>query len=265
MSAVVFAASAAPVKVLPLGDSITYGCGDGCEGLGCAHECGFYQSSCQAGWRDRLWRRLSPGSSTSHAWDFVGTQQNGPDDIDRDNNGHPGWTIEHLESIADEWVALVPNVILLHVGTNNLGTIYNQTAAAALGKMSSLLSVTFTRLPEVHVYLSTLIGTAKNYGGDRHAEYNAGLKHLSAVFKAYGHNIDIVDMAVESGIGKTCDSMNCCNGWFMKDIHPNMHGYNRMADVWYNHLTAGPPSALVARRHSPVHAQKLRALAGGHA
>lgn len=264
MSVVIFAASAAPVKVLPLGDSITYGCGDGCEGIGCAHECAFYESACQAGWRDRLWRRLSPGSAISPTWDFIGTQQNGPDDIDRDNDGHPGWTTEHIEGSVDKWAALVPDIILLHVGTNNLGTIHNQTATTALGKMSSLLTTTFTKLPYVHVYLSTLIGTAKSYGGDRHEEYNAGLKHLVGVFKAHWHNIDIVDMAVESGIGKSCDSMNCCSGWFVEDIHPNMHGYDRMADVWYNHLTTGPARALISRRNSRVHAHSFREPSNAH-
>lgn len=231
------AVSAAPLKVLPLGDSITFGCGDGCEGMGCGYECAFWRSSCQAGWRTGLWRRLSPSGPTSPHWDFVGTNQNGPDDIDKDHEGYPGWTMEHVQIISDDWAALEPDVILLHLGTNNLGSGYNQTAAMAVHSMGALLQTMFTKLPDVHLLLSTLIGTHDYYGGGRHKEYNVGLRELAASYRKTGYDVDLVDMDAESGIGERCDSENCCDGPLMEDIHPNQQGYDRMADVWHKHLT----------------------------
>lgn len=235
---VVFAC-AAPTKVLPLGDSITFGCGDGCNGLGCGDQCALSRPKCQAGWRAGLWRKLSPGSSTSDVWDFVGTQQNGPEDTDRDHESHPGWTCEGILGIADNWVPLNPDIILLHLGTNNLG-IGLQSAQAALGHMTDLLNHTFTALPNVQLYLSTLIGAGNSYGGAKHAEYNAGLKSLAASLNEAGFSVKIVDMAVESGIGESCDSENCC----VAMIHPNSKGYDLMADVWYNHLVGTSASVV---------------------
>lgn len=230
--------------------------------MGCGYECAYWQSSCQAGWRTGLWRKLSPSGPTSDHWDFVGTNQNGPDDIDKDHEGYPGWTCEHVQEISDSWASLKPDIILLHLGTNNMGG-YQQTAALAVHAMGTLLNVMFTKLPDVHLFLSTLIGTHDLYGGAKHAAYNAGLKMLAKKYRTSGYNVDLVDMDAESGIGKRCDSENCCDGHLMEDIHPNKRGYDRMADVWHRHLTSqynttqggGKQSSRSLRPHSssPAH------------
>lgn len=227
-------AAAAPVKILPLGDSITFGCGDGCDFLpGCGDQCVVTRSSCQAGYRAGLWRRLSQSGNNSDAWVFVGTQEHGPADIDRHHEGHPAWKTEQVQRISEKWLATKPDVILLHLGTNNLG-IGLQSPATALGHMSDLLDTIFEALPQVRVLLSTLIGSGKMYAGSKHAEYNDGLKTMAQTEQQNGRQITLVDMATESGIGEFCDSENCCMG----GIHPNAQGYDLMADVWHAHLTA---------------------------
>jgi lysophospholipase L1-like esterase len=183
-----------------------------------------------------LWRKLSPGSNTSSEWDFVGTEHNGPDDIDRDHEGHPGWTIENDEGISDRWIPLNPDVILLHLGTNNMGRALQQ-APASLKHMENFLNLTFSKLPKVRLLLSTLIGSAVAYGGKQHVAYNAGLKEFVEDFKAKGFTIELVDMANESGIGTYCDDGYCCAG----HIHPTAEGYDRMATVWHKHLTGKLP------------------------
>jgi len=220
--------------VLPLGDSITFGCGDGCNWLGCGDECAISRPSCQGGWRSYLWKMLSPGSNVSDAWDFVGTQKNGHEDTDPDHEGYPGWKVEDITAIKDQWVPLNPDVILLHLGTNNLG-IGLQPVATALGHMESMLNTIFTELPNTRLLLSTLIGSSIIYGGTKHADYNEGLKVFARDFAAQGFNVEIVDMAVESGIGEYCDPIYCC--WFLPPgVHPNAAGYTKMAEVWHNHL-----------------------------
>lgn len=232
---VAFTVRAAPIKVLPLGDSITFGCGDGCQGFGgCGDQCFVERLSCQAGYRKLLWRKLSPGSNTSEKWDFVGTMHNGPDDIDRDHEGHPGWTVEMDQGVSKNWLPLNPDVILLHLGTNNMGVVGHQQAPAALKHMDSFLNLTLTTLPKVRLLLSTLIGSCVVYGGEQHAPYNAGLKQFVVDYRARGFNIEIVDMDAEAGIGKFCDAGYCCQG----NVHPNGKGYDLMANVWYKHLTS---------------------------
>lgn len=227
--------AAAPVKVLPLGDSITFGCGDGCNGLGCGDQCAVLRPSCQSGWRAGLWRRLSPSGNSSDAWVFVGTQENGPEDINRHHEGYPGWRIEDVQGISDKWLPTQPDVILLHLGTNNLG-LGMQSAATALGHMTELLDTIFDGLPQVRLFLSTIIGSGKKYGGDKHAEYNEGLKTMAQAQQENGRQVTLVDMATESGLGEFCDSGNCC----IAGIHPNAQGYEMMVNVWHAHLTAMP-------------------------
>lgn len=225
-------ASAAPTKVLPLGDSITFGCGDGCMGLGCADQCSIDHPGCSAGYRKKLWHSLSPGSNTSDEWVFVGTQLNGPDDIDKHNEGHPGWKIADVLKIANKtWLPTNPDVIMLHLGTNDMGVGFEQ-AATATKHMGQMLDAIFDRLPKVRLLLSTLIGAPAGYGGKNHAEYNAGIVDFTKQFKAKGFDIELVDMATESGIGPACDEGHCCVG----HVHPNADGYDLMADVWYKHL-----------------------------
>jgi len=226
-------ATAAPVTVLPLGDSITFGCGDGCKGtIGCGDQCAISRPYEQTGFRAPLWHMLSPGSVTSPDWDFVGTQQNGPDDSDRDHEGYPGWKIEDLWRVREGWVALNPDVILLHLGTNNMG-VGLQQADEALKHMKILLDVIFDGVPNVRLLLSTIIGSATLYGGLQHLPFNEGIRDFVTTYAAAGHNIELVDMARESAIGeKGCNPDYCCPA----GIHPTGEGYPLMAEVWYNHL-----------------------------
>jgi lysophospholipase L1-like esterase len=226
-------ATAAPVTILPLGDSITFGCGDGCAGtIGCGDQCALTRPKAQSGYRAPLWRKLSPGSVTSDQWDFVGAQQNGPDDIDRDHEGNPGWKIEQVEEIKDHYLPLKPDVILLHCGTNNMG-VGLQQAPAALDHMKSLLDTIFAELPNVRLLLSTIIGSTELYGGKQHLPFNEGIRDFVTTYAANGRNIELVDMARESAIGEDgCNPDYCCPG----GIHPTGAGYELMADVWYNHI-----------------------------
>jgi len=226
-------AAAAPVTVLPLGDSVTFGCGDGCKGtIGCGDQCAVTRPKEQAGYRAPLWRMLSPGSATSPDWDFVGAQQNGPDDTDRDHEGNPGWKIEQLWRIRDHYLPLNPDVILLHLGTNNMG-VGLQSADTALEHMKILLDVIFEGLPDVRLLLSTIIGASIEYGGLKHLPFNEGIRDFVTTYAAAGRHIELVDMARESAIGeKGCNPDYCCPA----GIHPTGDGYALMAEVWYNHL-----------------------------
>lgn len=222
-------AAARPTTVLPLGDSITFGCGDNTF---CGDQCAITRPYAQSGYRQFLWRMLSPGSATSPDWDFVGAQQNGPDDTDRDHEGNPGWKCEGLTGIKDHWVPLNPDVIMLMCGTNNMG-IGLQQHEAALGHMETLLELIFNELPNTRLMLSTLIGSATGYGGQQHLPYNEGLRAFVKKYASAGHQIELVDMATETAIGESgCNPDYCCPA----GIHPTIEGYPLLAQVWHDHL-----------------------------
>ena len=103
LSAVAFAA---PIKIMPIGDSITYGQGWDPQG----------------GYRAVLREKLV---TAGYDVDYVGTQSGNPGTLaqsgDIQHEGHPGWTVERVTSALPEWFAKVdaPHVILLKIGTNN--------------------------------------------------------------------------------------------------------------------------------------------------
>src|SRR5947209_18768574 len=94
------------VKVMPLGDSITYGTGD------------------PGGYRIGLWQRLVAGG---YKVDFVGSQSNGPASLgDHDHEGHPGWRIDQLDANIVGWLnTYQPHTVLLHIGTNDIGQSFD--------------------------------------------------------------------------------------------------------------------------------------------
>ena len=147
---------AVPLKVMPLGDSITYGCGDNCSSLctptlPCA-DCltnGSYTpcALCSSGYRLPLWRRLTTASIDPI---MVGPLTGGPADAPLTATHHAGWPGIRISGTAspDHTMGLVQaadivggwgvfaaqsEVILLHIGTNDIlqNEYANASAAAA--------------------------------------------------------------------------------------------------------------------------------------
>jgi len=94
-----------PLRILPLGDSITWG----------------WQPTKQEngtdGYRAKLLRELAYAFYQSA--NFVGTQHSGYM-YNNDNEGHAGATISQLQAAMKAGLEMRPNVILLHIGTNDL-------------------------------------------------------------------------------------------------------------------------------------------------
>ena len=150
-----------PLKLLPLGDSITWGCGDTCERKNGTPYCdGGYGSNytccakpfgspvaepwtpcfgCAEGYRGPLLRMLNNGNAT---WSTVGTllqkgEGGSPAVAHRywaAHDGHPGWRIDQLFnqtvdasgfSFFANWTKLRPDAILLMAGTNDIGQLHD--------------------------------------------------------------------------------------------------------------------------------------------
>jgi hypothetical protein len=77
-------------RIMPLGDSITFGCGDQCEKDCMVGPKGMAPcSNCSGGYRTPLYNELH---NASFNFSFVGTKQNGPPSIlsHMQHEGHPG-------------------------------------------------------------------------------------------------------------------------------------------------------------------------------
>jgi hypothetical protein len=199
------------VKVLPLGDSITFGCGSDAAPPNwyacCTAESG--------GYRAPLWAALN-GSSINASVLMVGTESNGPSWMpqeQRAHEGHPGWTISRIKGLESKWVALAPDVVLLMAGTNDIGQMH--PAAQIQQDMKDLLATLRTTLPLARIYVTSLLTfySSEDPGIPQEVEtYNAALPALVAAV-----NGTFVDINKATGMcapnNSTLDSLcSVCNG-----------------------------------------------------
>jgi len=209
-----------PVKVMPLGDSITDG------------------YAFPGGYRTELWRKLV--QTDQNNIDIVGSLANGPATLgDKDNEGHSGYCIDGLcwgdanatirPHIAAWLTTAKPDVILLHIGTNDLGT--GSTGAATAGRLDTLINTIYTSLPNTKLVVAQLIPMYTNNNSILPAEvtYNDAIPGIVSKYRSQGRNIQIVDM--RHVISREAGDYN--DGW-----HPNQQGYNKMAAAWYPVVTS---------------------------
>ena len=218
-------AATGPIKILPLGDSLTYG----------AHSA---QDAGIGGYRNRLWSRLT---NDGFSVDFVGSV-NGPAGagVDPDHEGHGGWRIDDLTGQIDGWLAgSQPDVILLLAGANDIIQGYSVDVAQA--RMNTLLDHLFAGRPDAKVLLSTLPWVPQpnfyNYDLAKIQDFNSRLPGIVSTRAGLGHSITLVNMYTQSGL--------VAGDYGSDGVHPIDAGYDKMADVWYGVLapllTSTPP------------------------
>ena len=260
-------AAARPLRILPLGDSLTYGCGDQCDpAANCTHPPAYRHnvisvlgqhglkgshyhpgqssgygevpcSRCSAGYRGELLKLLSAAGQDV---ELVGNLEN--DDGNGRHEGHIGWRIDQVTAAIakpggiglghngagghdvgrhavpqlrapvpgwegrshDEsgvrdyssmdggagWARLQPDVILLHIGTNDIGQGADLDTVVA--RTRALLDAIFEELPQVQLFYASLVsmlpfGPALPLSNkDVMANFNAELPSLLAEYSDQG-------------------------------------------------------------------------------
>lgn len=190
------------VKVMPLGDSIT----DGVNMAG--------------GYRIKLWNSIITSGLTV---DFVGSMSNGPSSLgDKNHEGHSGYRIDQIDSNINSWMdKYQPQIVLLHIGTNDITQNYNLNNAP--DRIISLIDKICAKLPS---------------GGKLYVA-----KIIPLFTTDYNNKISTINQKVASSIqskasqGKpvySVDMNSALTGSDLADgVHPNQNGYNKMADVWF--------------------------------
>lgn len=199
-------ASSTVIKIMPLGDSITYGQG----------------SSTGGGYRLPLWKELR---TRGFLIDFVGSLQTGPDGFNRHHEGHPGWKINQIAAKVVPWLLIYrPDIILLHIGTNDF--VKNDNPAQAPTRLSQLLNLITATLPGAIVIVAQILPLARS--ARLNAEvltYNAVIPTIVQTAIAQGKHVQYVDMYDAVSPSMLPDQ-----------IHPNDTGYAMMANVWLQAL-----------------------------
>jgi hypothetical protein len=195
-----------PCKVLPLGDSITFG----------IQYAGAY--------RVELFKRAV---TASQKITFVGTQMNGPAmapgttvPFPMDHEGHSGYTINQIAAVAPMDVTFAPHIILLHIGTNDM---YMSDPGGAPGRLSTFVDTLTSMFPNALLVVAKIIpypAQATNVN-----TFNQTIPAMVQMKAGMGKHVLMVDL----NTGFDTSTMLSTDG-----IHPNQTGYNFMGDTWYS-------------------------------
>jgi lysophospholipase L1-like esterase len=189
--------------ILPLGASITYGSG----------------SSDGTGYRQPLFKHLTTsGSKVS----FIGSVRAG-NMTDNHVEGHPGATIAQTINYAKLSMHDHPNLILIHVGTNDVDVSKPLNPfATAPDRLGALLDELISAAPSAAILVSQLIHATNAVIDARIQTFNAAVPAVVQKRVDAGHRV--VDVA----------AMGTLKGNLNPDgIHPTDEGYRQMADVWF--------------------------------
>lgn len=221
-----------PLRIMPLGDSITQG----------MKEFGNLDQENIGGYRRFLWKMLK---DANHSVDFVGSERAGESirpSIDPDNEGHPGWRMSDINNIAySATMQHLPDMILLHTGTNDLGVVNSDGIKQILDQVA---------MYEQHSGKKTIVLVALIID---HQVHNSRIDKFNKNVKKYlqkrilsGDRIRIVDMYNDAKL-TAADYTN--------EMHPNDTGYYKMAEVWfrsiimpYNHNLRLFPTTLIGNQ-----------------
>ncbi|MFK4037045.1 GDSL-type esterase/lipase family protein [Nonomuraea wenchangensis] len=190
------------LRIMPLGDSITYGAG----------------SSNGGGYRPALHNLLKDDRA---AVTFVGSQRSGP--APDAHEGHSGWTISQLAGITDAALATYrPNVVLLHIGTNDLNN--NDNPGGAPARLGALMDQIFRAAPDVTLLVSTIVPSGWGPTQERILRFNEAIRLEAGARWAAGKHVYLVNLTTVT-LTDLADV-----------LHPNDSGYLKMAGAFYQGL-----------------------------
>ncbi|MFF7445864.1 MULTISPECIES: ricin-type beta-trefoil lectin domain protein [unclassified Streptomyces] len=222
------AAPTTPLRVMPLGDSITWGVG----------------SSTGNGYRGALWNRLA---ADGHPLDFVGTVRGGSMS-DPDNEGHSGYRIDQIAALTDASLTRYrPNVVTLHIGTNDLNGNYQPSTAA--DRLRSLVNQVTAAAPDATVLVASLVVSTSGSEERYRAAYNQATRQIVSDAQAAGKHVGFVDMSSLT----TADLVDT--------LHPNDAGYQKMADAFHRGVQTAD-SAGWLKNPAPAPARVQSGIAG---
>lgn len=206
-------AASSPVRIMPLGDSIT-------GGPGC--------------WRALLWNQLqSAGYTNIH---FVGTQQGGGCQTayyDINEEGHGGFSATMIanQNLLPAWLsATSPDIVLMHLGTND--SFSNTPPATILAAYTTMIKQMRANNPNMIVLVAQIIPINPTNGCDNCTQdvvdLDAAIPAWAASLTTTQSPVIVVDQF--TGFQDATDTVD--------GVHPSASGNQKIAARWFPPLTA---------------------------
>lgn len=193
-------------KILPLGDSITYGVIQGNTETG--------------GYRSELFNLFA---TDNFSVNFVGSLSNGPNDIDREHEGHRGWRIEQIAASVNEWLnTYQPDVVQLMIGTNDI--LQDYALSTAPNRLSGLIDQITNLLPNSNVLVASIPPISSSTTDRQQAIwFNSSLPEIVDFKVSQGKKVSFVDIFSQLTFSDLSDG-----------VHPSAEGYNKIAAAWHD-------------------------------
>jgi lysophospholipase L1-like esterase len=198
-------AKSAPLRIMPLGDSITDGTSAGTAGRG--------------GYRGPLYDSLT---TAGYNVDYIGTlSNNGALLADVNHEGHGGWRIDQHDANIEDWFNTMedPDVVLMHIGTNDFGQSLDITNA--INRFDALILKIATLRPYAHIIVTNLMARAEPRNTEIQTHFNPFVEDRVDAHALAGRRVTFLDMRAAVPITDMPDN-----------LHPNQAGYDKMAAAW---------------------------------
>ncbi|TQS36036.1 hypothetical protein Golomagni_03524 [Golovinomyces magnicellulatus] len=190
------------LRILPLGDSITFG----------------YLSTTGNGYRAHLLDLLNfkfPSIT------YIGTQNSGSM-MNNENEGHPGYMIHDIAKKALPSLAQQPNIILVMAGTNDIARPY--MVEDAPWRLGALIDFILLACPFSTVIVAQLAPVTEPPEAENMIKiFNSQIPEMVAARQAAGKKVLSVDM-----------SRDFVKEAYLNDgVHPTDSGYKHIAETWH--------------------------------
>lgn len=221
-------ANGVDLRILPLGDSITFG-----EG-----------SSDGNGYRLALSKRLTKRGNNVN---FIGSVQSGTM-ANNDNEGHGGYQIIAVALTGKPDYPLRPNVVLFMAGTNDI--VFDTELEYAPNRLGDIVQQIATECPDAAILVGTLTPMHNPPWNNKAITFNFAILDIIADLSQKGIHTAVVNMSETS-----IDLIHSTDG-----IHPTDEGYEKIAAAWYDGILAASekgwiqkplPSAPRTQAHEP--------------
>ena len=176
-----------------------------------------YPGNPSNGYRKRLRDLLNVNGNTIN---YVGSQISG-DFPDPRHEGQSGAKIAGISANADNTLSQRPNIILLHAGTNDMGS--DADASGASGRLANLIDKLVSKCPDAAILVARIIHSSGSDAGRvaRTESFNNEVSGIVQSRRSGGKHVYLVDQYA------AITSSDLQDG-----LHPSAAGYSEMGDVW---------------------------------
>lgn len=141
-----------------------------------------------------------------------------------------GWTAERLSSRAYRWATdYKPDIVLLLAGTNDLG-IDGVSPKVAAKRVRRLMFELWRGCPKAHIAVASIPPVTRNLlrtSNNEIRQFNRFMKDAVVEFRKQGHPSSFLDSSSVFSASNTISA---------DGIHPSLKGYRRLGIAWNRHL-----------------------------